>query len=87
MFIRQESKLCNANYTSYLTHETGLQRLCMETKGRSLCENVGVRCRVAGGDMVITCAALGNNGLVTAGCTAGAAGRLGRAPAAGAGAM
>lgn len=57
----------------------------METKGKNLCENV--RCCVEGGDMVITCAALGNNGLVTAGCTAGAAGRLGSAPVAGAGAM
>lgn len=38
-------------------------------------------------DMVITCAALGNNGLVTAGWAAGAAGRLGNAPVAGAGAM
>lgn len=38
-------------------------------------------------DVAITCAALGNNGLVTAGWAAGAAGRLGNAPAAGAGAM
>lgn len=38
-------------------------------------------------DVVITCAALGNNGLVTAGWAAGAAGRLGNAPVAGAGAM
>lgn len=37
--------------------------------------------------MVPTCAALGNSGLVTAGWAAGAAGRLGIAPAAGAGAM
>lgn len=56
-------------------------------RGKNLCQNVGVRCCVGGGDMVITCAALGNNGLVTAGCTAGAAGRLGSAAAAGAGAM
>lgn len=56
-------------------------------KRKKLCKNVGVRCCVGGGDMVITCAALGNNGLVTAGCTAGAAGRLGSAAAAGAGAM
>lgn len=34
-----------------------------------------------------TCAALGNRGLVTAGWTAGAAGRLGIAPVAGAWAM
>lgn len=34
-----------------------------------------------------TCAALGNRGLVMAGWAAGAAGRLGIAPAAGAGAM
>lgn len=38
-------------------------------------------------DVAVTCAALGNSGLVTAGWAAGAAGRLGNAPAAGAGAM
>lgn len=57
-----------------------------EKKGKkNLCENAGVP-SVGWGDM-FTCAALGNSGLVTAGCTAGAAGRLGSAPAAGAGAM
>lgn len=37
--------------------------------------------------MVPTCAALGKSGLVTAGWAAGVAGRLGIAPATGAGAM
>lgn len=38
-------------------------------------------------DVAVTCAALGNNGLVTAGWAVGAAGRQGNAPAAGTGAM
>lgn len=42
---------------------------------------------LSGVDKRPTCAALGNRGLVTAGWAAGAAGRLGIAPAAGAGAM
>lgn len=37
--------------------------------------------------MGLTCAALGNRGLVTAGWTTGAVGRLGISPAAGFGAM
>lgn len=43
---------------------------------------------VVGGECIVpTCAALGNSGLVMAGWAAGAAGRLGIAPAAGAGAI
>lgn len=54
-------------------------------KGKNPCENAGVCCCML--DMVITCAALGNKGLVTVGWAAGAAGRLGNAPVVGAGAM
>lgn len=78
--MRTERKLQELRYT-------GLQRLRMETKRENPGENVGVPGCAGGGNVVITCAALGNSGLVTAGWTAGAAGRLGSAPAAGPGAM